>query len=204
MNSLIISTEVQIKAVFNLQDCKGENSDILIGNYKEHKITPRKNGWLPAEGTLYVCEMPSLEEPSFYYTENGIPVFPVVVLPWIIGERNDRVTELMFIDQKSHISIETLPQTTFGKEAIIYWEICNSKYVWVKNPQYVEKIREALTKKERQEFSKNPWKEVEGHKNLIEAPHLDKHNDVVTIGMYDDIVAKVITETINELLSKQK
>lgn len=192
----------QIKVAFKFQDCGKENPNTLIANYKGCKITPHKNGWIPVEKTLYVCERPWFKKPSFY-TKDGKPVFTVIVLPWIIGELSDKVTELIFINTKSRVNVKILPQTTFGKDAIIYCEVCDTKYVWVKNSRYVEEIETALTEKEKQESRKNPWKKVEGNSNLIKAPYYPSiHDNTVVVGMHDTVVAEVVTQTIRKEESK--
>ncbi|MCK5490914.1 MAG: hypothetical protein KAI67_03660 [Candidatus Pacebacteria bacterium] len=189
MESLTINdtenNDPQITVAFKCQNCGEKNTNVLIANYDGNKIVPRKDGWMPREGVLYVCERPWLGKPSFY-TDDGTPVFSILVHPWIIGNLKNEIVDMVFVNSKYQIDKDTLPQATFGAEAIVYCEVGETKYVWIKDPQHVETIKIALTETE---YKRRHWEKVKGNENLLKAPY---H------GVSRGEVEKVIAETISK------
>ena len=189
MESLTINdtenNDPQITVAFKCQNCGEKNTNVLIANYDGNKIVPRKDGWMPREGVLYVCERPWLGKPSFY-TDDGTPVFSILVHPWIIGNLKNEIVDMVFVNSKYQIDKDTLPQATFGAEAIMYCKIGETKYVWIKDPQHVETIKIALTETE---YKRRHWEKVKGNENLLKAPY---H------GVSRGEVEKVIAETISK------
>ena len=167
----------------------GASSSGLVANYEGSLITPSKDGWMPEEGMYFVCEKPLLENVVLYIIAEQTPVFEVFVLPWIVTNLNDRVVELRLTNSGLNLVPSNLPLTNFGKEAILYSKIGETKYVFVKNSQYVHAIMEALDKREDRKDN-GGWSMLAKRPNLLVAPNQS---------MFLSSIAKVVDETIKSL-----
>lgn len=159
-----------IATVFSLMEYKqGHPSTLITFNALQEEVyglTPHNKGHEPQEDIRYLCKEPLPEQKPLFYIKDR-PVYTVRVYPVIVKNFSEKIISLETEDSEFAITEELLMQT--GKDLILYTEDGESKYIWIRNPEYIGSIEAVLQRAEKEDKgTSNPW--IKDEENLLRAP----------------------------------